>query len=263
MFIALGASVVSIMFYLCESLLSGAFQSFANPYLLLSCLVGCLWSLGIVMFNKSIDDIGLSRCNQWKNLQGVIGAMLCLIFLAEYKTSNYLFIIAAAITILLSATLFTIKKSESEVKFIKRGVMLAASSSLIFGTCGLLEKIVTINNDVISTQQICFSVFAFITMSIFVLAQNKNLSQLAKPFARDNLLGLIAGAIYTSGQLFSIIANKIIPGSVAQTIIQFNGVWTVLIGIFIFKEIDFKSNWLRLSLGIILAVASIFLLMFA
>lgn len=41
---------------------------------------------------------------------------------------------------------------------------------------------------------------------------------------------------------FSTLAYKYIPGSIAFTIVQLNAVWTVLVGILIFKEIDFKKN---------------------
>jgi glucose uptake protein GlcU len=41
---------------------------------------------------------------------------------------------------------------------------------------------------------------------------------------------------------------------------QFNAVWTILIGVLIFKEINWRKHWLRLLVGIILAIVSIGLL---
>ena len=85
MFMGLGFFIVSlIMFCLNKTLYYNPKETLLNPILLLSGFGGALWLLGSVFFLTAIDKIGLSRSNQWKNLQGPIGAILTLIFLSEF-----------------------------------------------------------------------------------------------------------------------------------------------------------------------------------
>jgi len=62
---------------------------------------------------------------------------------------------------------------------------------------------------------------------------------------------------------FSTLAYKYILDSIAFTIVQLNAVWTVLVGILIFKEIDFKKNWARILTGIVFAITGVIMLLFA
>lgn len=72
----------------------------------------------------------------------------------------------------------------------------------------------------------------------------------------------LAGLIYFIASQFAIMTNKLIPNSVGFTIIQFNAVWTIFIGILVFKEINLKVHWKRILLGLIFAVISIAILSF-
>jgi glucose uptake protein GlcU len=92
---------------------------------------------------------------------------------------------------------------------------------------------------------------------------NQKQKNIYKYTRKRQLFSLVRRNIIRLGTIFSIIANRTVAGSITQTIIQFNGVWTVLITIFIFKELDFKKHWLRISAGIILAILGILLLTFA
>jgi drug/metabolite transporter (DMT)-like permease len=215
------------------------------------------------MFIKSLDALGLSRCNQWKNLQGPIGAIISLIFLAEYKSTNWVFIILSIITLLISAQLFIAKNKDETKEFRLRGVMFAISSAFLFGINIALQKFVSARYGVVEVQQICFSSAIVLTMLSYFLIKEKSLKVLGEIKTKNSLFALLAGLIYFLAIYFSINAYILIPGAIASLIGQFNAVWTVLIGIFIFKEIDFKRNFLRISLGIIFAVLSISLLMFA
>ena len=77
---------------------------------LFSVLRGFIWTGGIVCFNLAIDKIGLSKFNQWKNLQGPIGSILVLAILNDVSGAKIIFLILGIIAILISALLFTIKR---------------------------------------------------------------------------------------------------------------------------------------------------------
>jgi len=262
MFMGLGFFIVSlIMFCLNKTLYYNPKETLLNPILLLSGFGGALWLLGSVFFLTAIDKIGLSRSNQWKNLQGPIGAILTLIFLSEFMQTKIIYIILAILSILMSAMLFTIRNSKEKIVD-KKGIIYAILSALFFGINALIQKYAT-NNGLIYSQQVYFSGLVFVSSIVYLLVTEKNINVLKNIKARDNILGIIGGCTYFFASFFSTLAYKYIPGSIAFTIVQLNAVWTVLVGIIIFKEIDFKKHWLRILLGILLAIIGVIMLLFA
>ena len=89
------------------------------------------------------------------------------------------------------------------------------------------------------------------------------ISSKPSPLLKQMLPPIIAGIVYSLACIFNMLAYKEIAGSVAFSIIQANTIWTVLLGIFLFKEINFKKNWLRLCSGFILVIGAIALLVLA
>ena len=262
MFMGLGFFIISlIMFYINKILVYNPKETLLNPILLLSALGGVLWLLGSVLFLTAIDKIGLSRSNQWKNLQGPIGAILTLTFLSEFMQTKIIYIILAIISILMSAMLFTIKNSKEKIVD-KKGIIYAILSALFFGINALIQKYAT-NNGLVYSQQVYFAGLVFISSIVYLLVTEKNISVLKNINKKDNILGIVGGCTYFFASFFSTLAYKYIPGSIAFTIVQLNAVWTVLVGIIIFKEIDFKKHWLRIILGILLAIIGVIMLLLA
>lgn len=262
MFMGLGFFIVSlIMFCLNKTLYYNPKETLLNPILLLSGFGGALWLLGSVFFLTAIDKIGLSRSNQWKNLQGPIGAILTLTFLSEFMQIIIIYIILAIVSILMSAMLFTIRNDKEKIVD-KKGIIYAILSAIFFGINALIQKYAT-NNGLIYSQQVYFSGLVFVSSIIYLLITEKNINALKNIKKRDNILGIIGGCTYFFASFFSTLAYKYIPGSIAFTIVQLNAVWTVLVGIIIFKEIDFKKHWLRILLGILLAIIGVIMLLLA
>lgn len=262
MFMGLGFFIISIiMFWINKIFVYNPKETLLNPILLLSGFGGSLWFVGSVFFLTSIDKIGLSRSNQWKNLQGPIGAILTLIFLSEFLETRLIYIVLAIIFILISAMLFTIKNSK-EKTVDKKGIIYAILSALFFGINALIQKYAT-NNGLVYSQQVYFAGLVFISSIVYLLVTEKNIIVLKNINKKDNILGIVGGCIYFFASFFSTLAYKYIPGSIAFTIVQLNAVWTVLVGILLFKEIDFKKHWSRIILGILLAIIGVIMLLFA
>lgn len=262
LFMGLGFFVVSIIMYLFHKILeNNSSETLLNPILVLSGLGGILWLIGSIFFLGAIDKIGLSRSNQWKNLQGPIGSILILLCLSEFMQTKVFFIILAIFFILLSAMLFTIKKREEKI-IDKKGIFYAIFSALFFGINALIQKYAT-NHGLIYSQQVYFSGFVFLSALVYLWIKEKDRKTLKDFKNRNNLLGMVGGAIYFFASFFSTLAYQYIPGSIAFTIVQLNAVWTVLVGILIFKEINFKENWGRILLGILLAIIGVIMLLLA
>ena len=262
LFMGLGFFTISLIIYIISKIfINNPQETLLNPILILSGIGGILWLIGSIFFLTAIDKIGLSRSNQWKNLQGPIGAILTLVFLSEFIQTKVIYIILAIIFILISAMLFTIKNKDEKIVD-KKGIIYAILSALFFGTNALIQKYAT-NNGLVYSQQVYFSGSVFISAFVYLFVKEKNIKFLRDIKSKDNILGIIGGFIYFFASFFSTLAYKYIPGSIAFTIVQLNAVWTVLVGILIFKEIDFKKNWIRILLGIILAIIGVIMLLFA
>lgn len=257
-FMALSFSISSIALYLFQPLLK--FHETFSPLLWWSVLAGLIWATSFVLFVKSIDLIGLSRSNQWKNLQGPVAAFLSLIILSEYLTTNPLFAILAALAIFLSAIFFTISRDQEKTINI-RGVYLAMLSALGFGSVAVIQKFVTTNVGVYS-QQVIWSLSIFISLLVYVLLK-KRLKELLTSSRGEIFLGLAAGLLYLGASLFQLFSYKFLDASISFTIIQMNAFWTIAIGILVFKEINIRKYYKNISLGLIFTLAGIILLVLA
>jgi glucose uptake protein GlcU len=204
---------------------------------------------------KSIDAIGLSRSNQWKNLQGPVAAVLGLVVLSEYTTTKPIFVLLAGLAVFVSAVCFTVSSSREEAKSNMTGVYLASLSALGFGTTAVIQKYITTHVGVYS-QQVVFSLSIALSIALYTLLTKKNLPrlQLTKPSVRS---AFGAGILYLGASFFQLQSYRHLPASIAFTVIQLNTVWTIAIGIFIFKEIPVKKYYQRLVLGMIFALAGI------
>ncbi len=255
-FLAMGFCICCMIYFLVTSSIS----SLQNVYLLFSCLTGVIWTIGGICFATAIDKNGLSRSGQWKNLQGPSGAIISFIFLGEAAKTNVWFVILAAILLFASAIMFTIKNKEGK-KVSKSGVAFAIASGVIFGLTSTIQKYVSTHVPTMPPQQLCFSLSIFITATIYVGMKDKSLKLFKTTFHKDSLMGILAGILYFVTSYFQVASYQYLTNAVAITIIQFNVVWTTLIGILIFHEIDFKRNWVRISIGYVLAFLSLWALL--
>jgi len=80
---------------------------------------------------------------------------------------------------------------------------------------------------------------------------------------KDIKLGLVAGFLYLGASFFMLMCYKYIPASIGFTIIQLNTVWTISIGLFVFKEVNLKKYFWRIIFGYIFAIIGILFLLLA
>lgn len=257
-FMSIGFFVSTVILYLFQPLLK--FHESFSPALFLSVIAGVIWATSFVLFVSSIDEIGLSKSNQWKNLQGPVGVILSLLILGEWSKINPIFAILAAIAVFLSAVAFTTSDKSSGKSNLK-GIILATFSALGFGSVAVIQKYVTAQTGVY-TQQIVWSFSIFLSLLIFLII-NKRLKDVFKSPFKQISLSLGAGVIYLGASLFQLFSYSYIPASIAFTIIQMNTFWTITIGILIFREIDLKKYYKNVLVGFLLTALGILFLFFA
>lgn len=250
------AAICSVVwgFGLCkqEDLLSG--------WHLLTALRGVIWVCGIASFNIAIDKIGLARFNQWKNFQGPIGTLLMLAFINEVAGQKVIWLLLGMTAMFVSAVLFTIKSDNGGNRSNLGGILHALFAAVCFGVTAYINKIITMQGFLYS-QLLYHSLSVVVSAAVIFFIQTRKAKELLR-FSHENRLPAASGAMFLAATILSIFSYTMISGGVSWSITQLNAVWTILIGIFIFKEVSFKKHLLRIMAGFAFAVAAIaFLLM--
>lgn len=251
---------ISIISYIITFFNGSNNENIFHPVLLLVIVRGVSWFVASNLFLISIDKIGLSRSTQYKNLKGPLGVLLTLIFLSEFKETNVFLVILAALLTFISALLFTIKKDKN-TKLDKAGIIYALVASLFLAINTLINKYVTTCGFVYS-QQLYQSITIIIASVVYILIKDGNFNKLQSVALRNKMLAICGGLLYYFANFFNTIAFKYLPASIVFTIINMNGIWSILIGILIFKEVDFRKNYKRILMGIVLSIIAILALLF-
>ena len=258
-FMSLGFLASSLLLYFMQPFIK--FQETISLNLLWALVAGLIWSVSFVCYISSIDVIGLSRSNQWKNLQGPIGAFLGLIVLREYSKTNPVFVILAGAAIFVSAVFLSKTTSDDNKSTVLKGISLGLLSGVGFGVVSLINKYLSVHVGVFS-QQVVWSFGIAISLLIYIFTKNNLWKNLLKVPKKDFLLGILAGFLYTGASFFFLESYRFIPVSIGITILQLSTLWIVGIGIFVFKEIDLKKYFGNVLLGVLFALVSMVLLFF-
>lgn len=256
---SLGFFVGSVLLYIAQPILK--FHETINITLLWSLLAGVIWATSFTLFVGSIDKIGLSRANQWKNLQGPVGVILTLIVLSEYQTTNPFVAVLAGLAIFISAVFFSATLKDHDRKIKMSGIWFSVLAGIGFGTVTLFNKYVTTTVGIYS-QQVVWSFGIAFSLYIYILL-SKRQQDIAKITRKDLKLGLLAGFLYLGASFFILASYKYIDAAIGFTIVQLSSLWTIGIGIFLFKEIDAKKYQKEILLGVLFTIIGIVLLVFA
>lgn len=257
-----GYFVTSLIFYSGHVISQGRnAETFFNPVLFVSALGGLVFMTGSLFYCTAIDKIGLSRSNQWKSLSGPLSSTLILFFFAEYKTTNYAYIIIATGTIFISAVLFSIREDTGNAVD-RKGIIYAVITAAFFGFNGIVMKYVS-NRGLFYPHFVGHSFILLSTALGYILIREGSLKALREISAKDNILAFSGGVLQFFASYTGIKSFSFITGSIAATLLQFTAVWTVLTGIFIFKEVNFAKNKLRIIAGFIFTIAGAVLLLLA
>jgi len=238
-------------------ILFGGEENLFDKYLILSFVGGVSWFIASALFFYCVDKMGLAKSTQFKSLQGPFGSIMILLILSEYDNLNIYYLICASALILISSFMLTVKDEEN--KKIRIGyILLLILSALLYGFSGFLRKVATMQN-LVHSQQIYSALGIVFGCLVHILIKDKKI-ELKKENRKNYSLSFLSGLFYYFASFFMLLSYKYIEGSVAFSIIQLNGLWAVFIGVFIFKEIDYKKYSKNLLLGLLFALSGIGLL---
>lgn len=264
LFMGLGNLIVATVLWIYGYTFANINESFFSYWLLLSGFSGCLWFLATLLFLTAIEKVGLSRASQFKNLQGPIGSLLILFSFSEFLVVNFYFLLISIALIFLSTVFFTIKEKETKKPELS-GILFAVLAAIIFGFNAFIKKVV-INEGFVYAQQFWHGIFIVLSALVFILIKDKSLKPLkalTKKEKKDNLIAMSAGMFYYLATLSILLSYELILGSVSFIISQLYAVWLILLGIFFFKEVNFKQNRLRIISGFVCILLGLIFLLLA
>lgn len=252
LFMGISSFILSVIFFI----IFGRNELLFDKKLLLSIIGGIIWFVASFLFFHSVDKIGVSRASEFKSLQGPIGSILMLTVLSEFVSLNIYLLLLAIVFIFMSAWVLVIKE-DKRYKINFRNVVIAVLSALFYALTGFIRKVVT-NDGFVYIQQVYTSFGLLLMCFIYYFIKEKNINSLK--LKSESFYPLLSGVFYYFASYFMLLSYKNIEGSVAFPIIQLNSVWACIIGIFIFKEIDYKKYYKRLLFGLLFAVIGLYLL---
>lgn len=258
-FLTLGFFITSTILYIFFKITGICKENVSIPIAMTLLFRGLFWFLSAYIYALAIDKIGVSRAVQYQSLKTPFGVILTLFFLEEFLITNVIVVLFATVLIFLSALLLTIKKAPNK-KIDKMGIIYAIISAILLATTNLLQKWVT-NQGIVYSQHIFTAISSFLFACLYVLLKDKNMKNVVSITKKSMFFATLGGCAFYFASFFQALAYKQLPASIVTIIVQLSSVWSILIGIVIFKEIDIKKHWKRISLGIIFTILSIVLLL--
>lgn len=229
-----------------------------SPNMIIACINGIIWTIASVAVLSSIDRIGLAKSNQWKSLQGPIGAFLMLAFFSEFLTTKVIFIILAIVFMTFAAILFSTREKDTDAVD-KAGILYALLAAVFYGIYLVIKKYLA-HEGTLFAQQLYTSLFVFISSAAYTLIKYKTL-KIDMPITRREIcLPLLGGILLFGNTSFNVLAYRYTEGSIVAMLHQLNAIWLFLIGVFVFKEIDFLKHWVRLVTGLIFSIIGVVML---
>lgn len=255
LFMGISSFILAVLFYL----IFGKKETLFDNWLIVSFIGGIVWFIASALFFHCVDKMGVARASEFKSLQGPIGSILILTILSEFVSLNMYLLLVAIVFIFLAALLLVINEDKTK-KITFLNISFALISALLYGISGFLRKVVTIEGFVYS-QQIYTSLGIMLSAFVYTIVKDKKIA-INKDNNQYYLLAFISGISHYLASFFMLLAYKYVEGSIAFTIIQLNCIWTGIIGIFLFKEIDYRKYYKRLMLGLLFALIGMTLLVF-
>ena len=258
-FLTLGFFIISTILYVFFKITDICKENVSIRIVITLLFRGLFWFLSAYIYALAIDKIGVSRAVQYQSLKTPFGVILTLFFLEEFLITNVIVVLFATVLTFLSALLLTIKKAPNK-KIDKMGIIYAIISAILLATTNLLQKWVT-NQGIVYSQHIFTAISSFLFACLYVLLKDKNMKNVISITKKSISLATLGGCAFYFASFFQALAYKQLPASIVTIIVQLSSVWSILILIVIFKEIDIKKHWKRISLGFLATILSIVILL--
>jgi glucose uptake protein GlcU len=224
--------------------------------------IGAVWAVGTYCFAAGIANIGLTLATPIKNTTAVLGTLVGLFALNEWRTSNPIYCIAGSVLVALAATLIGFTRDEAtHQKTVTKGVLLSLAAA-----CCYASYLVPMKHTVFAMGYLdytCWMTLGMIILTWLVTIFTPSEINELKTYSKKDFLWALSGGVAWSFGFITLCASfELIDLSVAWSLSNLNTVPAVLVGILIFKEIDWQKRKRLIIPGLIAAaIGTIFLAM--
>lgn len=243
------------------------------PYVLVGCplradwtqrglglLCGAIWGLGTMSFAAGIARIGLAQATPIKNTTGVLGTLVGLIALNERKTTDPLLCLIGSVAIVFAAIVIGATGSANGAKRSSRaGVLFSLGAAVCYASYLYPLKQVVAAIDLWEFSPWMAAGIVFVA-GIAVLVKRNGIRDVRVQPPRAVGLAMLGGAAWTIA-LFCLIAGMNHANlAIAWSLAQLNTVPAVFIGMFLFHEVAWRTQWLKVTIGLLAATVGTILL---
>lgn len=201
-------------------------------------MCGVLWAVANIIFISAITNLGLSKAIPITSSLVILTSFIwgSLVF-KELETGLVIAILSISLIIL--GVLLVGSIGHSQTQSMKKGLLSAILSGIIFGSQFTPVQIAKVNT---SHFFFAMSVGVFITTLLILIIKKSQPIKLSKE-------GLLSGAGWNLGNLFGALAISMIGLSKGLPITQLSVVVGVSWGILYFKEVKGKKQIIQIVLG--------------
>lgn len=221
-------------------------------------LCGIVWALGTLSFAAAIARIGLAQATPIKNTTGVLGTLVGLVVLSEWRTTDPILCLLGSVAIVGSAIVIGAATPSTPRPTSAIGVCYALGAAVCYASYLYpMKRVLQQVSYVEFTLWMAAGILLMSTVNVLVTRHLRDV--LAQP-PRAALLAMLGGVSWALA-LFCLAAGLNYAGlAIAWSLAQLNTVPAVFIGMFAFHEVRWASQWPKITLGLVAAVAGTLLL---
>jgi glucose uptake protein GlcU len=213
-------------------------------------LCGVGWALGTTFFSAAIRRIGLSLATPIKNTTAVLGTLVGLVVLQEWRTTDpqlsalgSLLIVAAAILIGYTGD------ADVPLKQTWKGILYALAAALAYASylVPLKRALATIGYWAFTPWM---ALGITVTATVVLLAQPGGLRSLNAWSLRSHSLSLLGGLAWVTAFLCLAASINLSGLAIAWPLSNLNTLPAVALGLLVFREVDMRKQWPKLLIGL-------------
>jgi len=222
---------------------------------LFSLVPGANWAAGSYAYASGTGRIGLAKATGIKNTQVVVTTLGgFLIFNEGATTEPLLATIGSALVVATAVYLSRVEHSRNAVpRASLKGYLMPIVASVLYGLNGLFMKTLIIWKVPLPQANLGIGIGALLGGAAIYAAKGKRFADLGRWPKRDHIYALVGGLIWAAALITMLLSIEHAGLAVAWSLMNLSVVVSVIYGVVVLKEIDLRSRWGHVAIGLLLA----------
>jgi glucose uptake protein GlcU len=230
---------------------------------LFSLVPGANWAAG--SYASGTGRIGLAKATGIKNTQVVITTLGGFLIFGEGATTEpVLATIGSGLVVATAVYLSRVEHSRDVVpRASLKGYLIPIVASFLYGLNGLFMKMLIIWKVPLPQENLGIGVGALLGGAAIYAAKGKRFGDLGRWPKRDHIFALVGGLIWAVALITMLLSIEYAGLAVAWSLMNLSVVVSVLYGVVVLKEIDLRSRWGHVAIGLLLACLGVIALYYS